>query len=50
MTNTVHTVRLNDDLTRRIEAEAKRRRKATGEAVTKADIIRTALEDYLGKK
>lgn len=50
MTNTVHTVRLDDDLTKRLEAEAKRQRQATGDAVTKADIIRAALLEYLGRK
>lgn len=49
-TTTVHTVRLTPELTQRLESEAKRQRQATGDAVTKADIIRAALEHYLATK
>lgn len=49
-TTTVHTVRLSPELTQRLEAEASRQRKATGDAVTKADIMRAALEHYLARK
>ena len=48
-TTTVHTVRLPADLTQRLESEASRQRKATGDAVTKADIIRAALVEYLAR-
>jgi len=44
---TVHTVRLSPELTAKLDAEAVRRRKTTGEAVTKADVIRDALIHYL---
>ena len=47
---TTHTVRLSADLAQRLEAEAARQRKATGDAVTKADIIRAALETYLARQ
>lgn len=49
-TTTVHTVRLDKHLTKLVDDEAKRRRLASGENVSKADIIREALDKYLGKK
>lgn len=48
-TTTVHTIRLSPELTRRVDEEAQRQRKATGDAVTKADVIRAALEKYLAR-
>lgn len=50
MMTTVHTVRLDDRLTKLVDDEAKRRRLASGENVSKADIMREALEAYLCKK
>ncbi|MGO2243298.1 MAG: hypothetical protein ACTH5D_16220, partial [Halomonas sp.] len=47
---TVHTVRLDDKLTQRLDDEAKRQRMATGDSVTKADVIRAALVEFLKAK
>jgi len=49
MTKT-HTVKMDERLSAMLEDEAKRQRMATGEKITKSDVIRQALEQYLAKR
>jgi len=49
MTKT-HTVKMDERLSAMLEDEAKRQRMATGEKITKSDVIRQALERYLAKR
>jgi metal-responsive CopG/Arc/MetJ family transcriptional regulator len=48
--NTTISLRLPEDLAKRLDAEVKRRRMADGSAASRADVVRQAIEGYLKKK
>lgn len=47
---TTHTVKLDERQSKMLHDEVRRQRMATGDDVSKAEVLRQALEHYLGKK
>jgi metal-responsive CopG/Arc/MetJ family transcriptional regulator len=48
--NTTISLRIPEELAKRLDEEVKRRRMADGSAASRAEVVRQAIESYLRKK